>query len=64
MIEMQRKADFVANSRAIGDKSQRSDAPAVPTTPTAVPTIGQWSLLGLSSILLMFGVGSMRRRQI
>ena len=26
MIEMQRKADFVVNSRAIGDKSQRSDA--------------------------------------
>lgn len=38
--------------------------PAVPPTPTAVPTMGQWSLLGLSSIVLMFAAGAMRRRQL
>jgi len=44
------------------------DTPKVPTTPgggtpTPVPTLGEWGLIALSSLLAMFGLARSRRRQ-
>jgi hypothetical protein len=37
-------------------------SPIVPTIPASVPTLGEYALIGLSSLLAMFGLARMRRR--
>lgn len=36
---------------------------AVPATPASIPTLSEWGLIGMSSVLAMFGLARMRRRQ-
>lgn len=38
-------------------------APPAPTTSATVPTMSEWGLIFMSSILAMFGIARMRRRQ-
>lgn len=48
----------------ISDKAQATLSPvAGPGSPASVPTLSEWALMGLSSILAMFGIARMRRRQ-
>lgn len=32
--------------------------------PASIPTLSEWSLMGLSSVMAMFGIARMRRRQV
>ena len=36
---------------------------AVSTVPASIPTLSEWALIGLSSLVTMFGIARMRRRQ-
>jgi hypothetical protein len=38
-------------------------AAPVPTTPASIPTLSEWGLLALSSLLALFAVGRVRRNQ-
>lgn len=40
-----------------------TDATPLPSKPTSVPSLGEWSLIGLSSIVAMIGLMRTRRRQ-
>lgn len=37
--------------------------PAAPATPASIPTLGEYALLGMSSLLAMLGFAAMRRKQ-
>jgi len=38
-------------------------APPAAATPASIPTLSEWALIGLSSILALFGLAGIRRRQ-
>ncbi|MFN3437172.1 MAG: IPTL-CTERM sorting domain-containing protein [Acidovorax sp.] len=37
--------------------------PVAPATPTSIPTLGEYALLGISSLLAMLGIAAVRRKQ-
>ena len=37
---------------------------AGPVAPASIPTLSEWGLIGLSSLVAMFGIARMRRRQV
>jgi hypothetical protein len=37
--------------------------PPKPPAPTPVPTLGEWSLIGLTTLMVMLGISRLRRRQ-
>lgn len=60
----------VINADPVPDNNSATDidTPKVPTTPgggtpTPVPTLGEWGLIALSSLLAIFGLARSRRRQ-
>jgi hypothetical protein len=32
--------------------------------PASIPTLSEWALIGLSSLVALFGIARMRRRQV
>ena len=48
---------------SIDDPIMIASPQAMAATPTAVPTLSQWALVGLSMLVALFGVGVVRRRR-
>ena len=49
---------------SIDDPIMIASPQAMAATPTAVPTLSQWALVGLSMLVAFFGVGVVRRRSV
>ena len=49
---------------SIDDPIMIASPQAMAATPTAVPTLSQWALMGLSMLVAFFGVGVVRRRSV
>ncbi|WP_406626357.1 IPTL-CTERM sorting domain-containing protein [Acidovorax sp. SDU_ACID1] len=49
--------------RPIRRRDRDQHRPRISTTPASIPTLGEYALLGMSSLLAMLGIAAVRRRQ-